>query len=76
MRPATTFWASECRLTSLFAIAKGDLPTEHWYRLGRQVVPIGAQGALVSWSGSNVRISDAALVMQERQGGFSTRPTI
>lgn len=28
--------ASECRLTSLFAIAKGDLPTEHWYRLGRR----------------------------------------
>ncbi|MFN6983342.1 MAG: phosphoglycerate kinase, partial [Rhizobium oryzihabitans] len=43
--------ASECRLTSLFAIAKGDLPTEHWYRLGRQVVPIGAQGALVSVAG-------------------------
>ncbi|RVA33388.1 protein ndvB, partial [Mesorhizobium sp. M7A.F.Ca.CA.004.10.1.1] len=44
--------ASEARLTSLFAIAKGDLPTEHWFRLGRPIVEIGFQGALMSWSGS------------------------
>ncbi len=44
--------ASEARLTSLFAVAKGDLPTEHWFKLGRQVVPVGSRGALVSWSGS------------------------
>ncbi|KEQ07471.1 GH36-type glycosyl hydrolase domain-containing protein [Pseudorhizobium pelagicum] len=62
--------ASECRLTSLFAIAKGDLPNEHWYRLGRQVVPIGAQGALVSWSGSMFEYLMPPLVMQERQGGI------
>jgi cyclic beta-1,2-glucan synthetase len=62
--------ASECRLTSLFAIAKGDLPTEHWYRLGRQVVPIGARGALVSWSGSMFEYLMPPLVMQERQGGI------
>ncbi|MCY1665548.1 GH36-type glycosyl hydrolase domain-containing protein [Rhizobium sp. SL86] len=62
--------ASECRLTSLFAIAKGDLPTEHWYRLGRQVVPIGARGALISWSGSMFEYLMPPLVMQERQGGI------
>jgi cyclic beta-1,2-glucan synthetase len=62
--------ASECRLTSLFGIAKGDLPTEHWYRLGRQVVPIGARGALVSWSGSMFEYLMPPLVMQERQGGI------
>lgn len=62
--------ASEARLTSLFGIAKGDLPTEHWYRLGRQVVPIGAQGALVSWSGSMFEYLMPPLVMQERQGGI------
>jgi cyclic beta-1,2-glucan synthetase len=62
--------ASECRLTSMFAIAKGDLPTEHWYRLGRQVVPVGAQGALVSWSGSMFEYLMPPLVMQERQGGI------
>ena len=62
--------ASECRLTSLFAIAKGDLPTEHWYKLGRPVVPIGARGALVSWSGSMFEYLMPPLVMQERQGGI------
>ncbi len=63
--------ASECRLTSLFAIAKGDLPNEHWYRLGRQVVPIGARGALISWSGSMFEYLMPPLVMQERQGWYS-----
>ncbi|SIR40838.1 cyclic beta-1,2-glucan synthase [Rhizobium sp. RU20A] len=62
--------ASEARLTSLFAIAKGDLPTEHWYKLGRPVVPIGARGALVSWSGSMFEYLMPPLVMQERQGGI------
>ena len=62
--------ASECRLTSLFGIAKGDLPNEHWYRLGRQVVPVGARGALVSWSGSMFEYLMPPLVMQERQGGI------
>ena len=61
--------ASEARLTSLFAIAKGDLPTEHWFKLGRQVVPVGARGALVSWSGSMFEYLMPPLVMQERQGG-------
>ena len=27
--------ASECRLASLVAIAKGDLPVEHWFALSR-----------------------------------------
>ncbi|WP_160007599.1 glucoamylase family protein [Rhizobium sp. 18055] len=62
--------ASECRLTSLFGIAKGDLPTEHWYRLGRQVVPVGSRGALVSWSGSMFEYLMPPLVMQERGGGI------
>ncbi len=62
--------ASEARLTSLFAIAKGDLPTEHWYKLGRQVVPVGSRGALLSWSGSMFEYLMPPLVMQERHGGI------
>ena len=61
--------ASEARLTSLFAVAKGDLPTEHWFKLGRQVVPVGARGALLSWSGSMFEYLMPPLVMEERQGG-------
>ncbi|WP_099867341.1 GH36-type glycosyl hydrolase domain-containing protein [Pararhizobium haloflavum] len=62
--------ASEARLTSLFGIAKGDLPTEHWFRLGRPIVPVGAHGALMSWSGSMFEYLMPPLVMQERQGGI------
>ena len=62
--------ASEARLTSLFAIAKGDLPKEHWFRLGRPVVPAGLQGALLSWSGSMFEYLMPPLVMYERRGGI------
>lgn len=43
--------ASESRLTSLIAIAKGDVPQANWFRLGRQLTQIeGAGRALVSWT--------------------------
>ena len=44
--------ASECRLTSLLAIAKGDLPPRHWAALGRPFFAVGALAGLRSWSGS------------------------
>ena len=33
--------ASECRLASFLAIAKGDVAPDHWFRLGRALTPIG-----------------------------------
>ena len=62
--------ASEARLTSLFGIAKGDLPTEHWFRLGRPIVEIGFRGALMSWSGSMFEYLMPPLVMKEPLGGI------
>ena len=62
--------ASEARLTSLFAIAKGDVHTEHWFRLGRPMVEIGFRGALMSWSGSMFEYLMPPLVMKEPQGGI------
>ena len=62
--------ASEARLTSLFAIAKGDIPTEHWFRLGRPIVEIGFRGALISWSGSMFEYLMPPLVMKEPVGGI------
>jgi len=44
--------ASEARLASYFAIAKRDVPTEHWFRLGRPVRQRRGRTALVSWNGS------------------------
>ncbi|MEQ1576269.1 MAG: glucoamylase family protein, partial [Hyphomicrobium sp.] len=44
--------ASEARLASFFAIAKGDLGARHWFRLGRTLLPVSGTSVLISWSGS------------------------
>ncbi|KFI29469.1 protein ndvB [Haematobacter missouriensis] len=62
--------ASEARLASFFAIAKGDLPVEHWTRLGRPVTAFEGRGVLLSWSGSMFEYLMPPLVMQERVGGI------
>ena len=56
--------ASEARLTSFLAIAKGDVEASHWFRLGRPLTPIGRGSALVSWSGSMFEYLMPALVMR------------
>ncbi len=60
--------ASEARLASFFAIAKGDLPVRHWFRLGRLLTPVGRSSALVSWSGSMFEYLMPVLVMREPDG--------
>ncbi|MEO8531112.1 MAG: glucoamylase family protein, partial [Deltaproteobacteria bacterium] len=62
--------ASEARLASLFAIAKGDVATRHWFRLGRTATPIGAGSALISWSGSMFEYLMPTLVMHEPVGSI------
>ena len=44
--------ASESRLASLVSIAKRDVPTEHWFALGRMRNGAGRHQALLSWSGT------------------------
>jgi cyclic beta-1,2-glucan synthetase len=44
--------ASEARLASFVAIAKGDVPQEHWFRLGRPRAESRSRYSLLSWSGS------------------------
>ena len=55
--------ASEARLASFIAIAKGDVPSSHWFRLGRALTPIGRGSALISWSGSMFEYLMPALMM-------------
>ncbi len=62
--------ASEARLASLFAIAKGDVPTRHWFRLGRTVTAVGSGAALVSWSGSMFEYLMPSLVMRAPSGSL------
>jgi cyclic beta-1,2-glucan synthetase len=56
--------ASEARLTSFIAIAKGDVPSAHWFHLGRALTPVDRGSALVSWSGSMFEYLMPALVMR------------
>ena len=44
--------ASEARLASLVAIAKGEVPEKHWFRLGRLRSRYASIPGLLSWSGS------------------------
>jgi cyclic beta-1,2-glucan synthetase len=56
--------ASECRLASFVAIAKGDVSTRHWVRLGRPVTAAGGGATLLSWSGSMFEYLMPSLVMR------------
>lgn len=67
--------ASEARLASLFAIAKGDVATRHWFRLGRPATPIGSGSALISWSGSMFEYLMPSLVMRAPAGSVLEQTT-
>ena len=65
--------ASEARLASFFAIAKGDAPAQHWFRLGHAVTLAAAGPVLVSWSGSMFEYLMPALVMRPPAGSLLER---
>jgi cyclic beta-1,2-glucan synthetase len=65
--------ASEARLASFIAIAKGDVPARHWFHLGRDVTPIGNGAALISWSGSMFEYLMPSLVMRAPAGSLLER---
>jgi cyclic beta-1,2-glucan synthetase len=56
--------ASEARLASFVAIAKDDVPVDHWFRLGRSLTSAGGTRTLVSWSGSMFEYLMPALVLR------------
>ncbi len=60
--------ASEARLASYIAIAKGDAESSHWFRLGRTLTPVDRGSALISWSGSMFEYLMPALVMRAPEG--------
>ncbi len=56
--------ASEARLSSFIAIARNDVPLEHWFRLGRGLSRTAGATVLVSWSGSMFEYLMPVLVMR------------
>ncbi|MBP9665386.1 MAG: hypothetical protein KBD94_12270, partial [Pyrinomonadaceae bacterium] len=57
--------ASEARLASFVAIAKDEIPQEHWFTLGRPLTPVAASRALVSWTGTMFEYLMPILVMHD-----------
>ncbi|MGH9967775.1 MAG: GH36-type glycosyl hydrolase domain-containing protein [Pyrinomonadaceae bacterium] len=71
LRPDNSFYdllASEARLASFVAIAKGDVRQEHWFRMGRQLAEVDGGRALISWTGSMFEYLMPLLVMRNYDG--------
>jgi len=60
--------ASEARVASLLAIAKGDVPEKHWFHLGRARCRLPGRSALVSWTGSMFEYLMPLLVLKSYAG--------
>lgn len=57
--------ASESRLASYLAIAKGDVPYKHWLHLGRPIGMVNRGQVLYSWSGTMFEYFMPLLLMQQ-----------
>ncbi|MBA4263556.1 MAG: hypothetical protein C0453_00615 [Comamonadaceae bacterium] len=68
--------ASESRITSFVAIAKGDVPLNHWQALGRPFLPFDGQPILRSWSGSMFEYLMPSALMREPEGTLLQRTTV
>ena len=56
--------ASEARLASFIAIAKGDVPEQHWFHLGRLISSVRGSPVLLSWSATMFEYLMPLLVMR------------
>jgi cyclic beta-1,2-glucan synthetase len=62
--------ASEARIASLIAIAKGDVPQSHWQHLGRPVTMVNGKQVLLSWSGTMFEYLMPTLFTKNYSGTF------
>ena len=60
--------ASEARLASYIAIAKGDVPAEHWFHLGRPISRSSGPLTILSWNGSMFEFLMPALLIRSAPG--------
>ncbi len=56
--------ASEARLASFLAIAKGDVPELHWFHLGRLITSVRGAPVLLSWSATQFEYLMPMLLMR------------
>ena len=65
--------ASEARLASFVAIAKGDVPVAHWFVLGRPLTSVEGVPTLLSWSATLFEYLMPLLVMRTYPGTLLDR---
>jgi cellobiose phosphorylase len=56
--------ASESRIASFVSIAKSDVPSSHWFKLGRAMTNAFHTHSLVSWSGTMFEYFMPSLIMR------------
>ncbi len=65
--------ASEARIASFIAVAKGDIPQQSWFRLDRSHVLVDGNAALLSWTGTMFEYMMPALWMRNFPNTLITR---
>ncbi len=65
--------ASEARLSSFLAIAKGDLPETHWFHLGRLLTSVEGTPTLLSWGATLFEYLMPLLIMRSYPGTLLDR---
>ena len=63
-------FASEARGASYVAIAKGDVPIKHWFKMSRTLVTQGSYSGLASWSGTMFEYFMPRLIMKDVPGSL------
>ena len=67
--------ASEARLASYIAIAKGDVPYKHWLHLGRPITLVAREQVLHSWSGTLFEYLMPLLLMRQEANTLLSNST-
>lgn len=67
--------ASEARISSIIAIAKGDVPQSHWLHLGRPVTKVENSYVLLSWSGTMFEYLMPSLFLRSYPGTLLAEST-
>ncbi|HEY8225790.1 MAG TPA: glucoamylase family protein, partial [Pyrinomonadaceae bacterium] len=71
LRPDNSYYdllASEARMASFVAIARGNVQQEHWFRLGRQLTAVNGDRALISWTGTMFEYLMPLLITRNYEG--------
>lgn len=56
--------ASEARQTSFISIARGEVPSSHWFKMGRTLTVMDGYKGLVSWTGTMFEYLMPLLIMK------------